>query len=111
VAAVLAAAAAWALIASAAPAQVGTVDGAIVYSGGPAHAQNADTPQGGRVTAYRGDHAEAHVTAHAGKRFRLHLRNGSYQLRAVSGNARCRAKTVQVHRAATTRARIVCSVR
>jgi hypothetical protein len=111
VAALLAAAAAWALIASAAPARVGTVVGAIVYSGGPAHAQNGDTPRAGRVSAYSGGHVEAHVTAHAGKRFRLRLRTGSYELRAVSGDAHCLAKHVQVHRAATTQARIVCSVR
>jgi hypothetical protein len=111
VAAALAAAIAWALIASAAPARVGTVDGAIVYSGGPPHVQGGDTPRGGRVTAYRGDHAEAHVSVRPGKRFRLRLRVGRYELKAVSGDAHCLTKPVRVHRAATARVRIVCSVR
>jgi hypothetical protein len=106
-----AAAAVWALTAGAAPARTGTVEGAIVYSGGPVHARGGDTPRAGHVTAVRGGHVEARVRAHAGRRFRIRLRVGRYQLRATSGDAKCAPKRVRVHRAATVNVKLVCSVR
>jgi hypothetical protein len=111
VVALLAAGTAWVLLASAAPARVGTVVGAIVYSGGPAQTQAGAARRAGQVTAYRHGHAQAHASVAAGKRFRLRLQVGRYRLKATSGSARCAPKRVRVRHAMTVHVRIVCSVR